>query len=74
MSVLRWIAAALVCVVAPCAWSNQPLKVLRIAFPIAEDGFDPARINDTYSHSVVIHICESLYAYDYLAIPAQIRP
>ena len=64
----------LLCVVVPCAWSNPPLKVLRIAFPIAEDGFDPARINDNYSHSVVSHICESLYAYDYLAIPAQIRP
>ena len=74
MSVLRWLAALLVLVATPCVWSNQPLKVLRIAFPIAEDGFDPARINDTYSHSVVIHICESLYAYDYLAIPAEIRP
>ena len=74
MSVRRWIASALLCVGVPCAWSSQPLKVLRIAFPIAEDGFDPARINDNYSHSVVIHICESLYTYDYLAIPAQIRP
>ena len=74
MSVLRWLAALLVLVAAPGVWSSQPLKVLRIAFPIAEDGFDPARINDTYSHSVVIHICESLYAYDYLAIPAEIRP
>jgi len=64
MSVRRWIAAALLCVAVPCAWSNQSLKVLRIAFPIAEDGFDPARINDTYSHSVVISICESLYTYD----------
>ena len=74
MSVLRWLAALLVLVATPCVWGSQPLKVLRIAFPIAEDGFDPARINDTYSHSVVIHICESLYAYDYLAIPAEIRP
>ena len=74
MSVLRWLAALLVLVAAPCVWSSQPLKVLRVAFPVSEDGFDPARINDTFSHSVVIHICESLYAYDYLAIPAEIRP
>lgn len=74
MSALRWFAALLVLVATPCVWGSQPLKVLRVAFPIAEDGFDPARINDTYSHSVVIHIHESLYAYDYLAIPAEIRP
>jgi len=74
MSALRWLAALLVLVATPCVWGSQPLKVLRVAFPIAEDGFDPVRINDNYSHSVVIHICESLYAYDYLAIPAEIRP
>lgn len=74
MAFVRLLAALLVLVATPCVCSSQPLKVLRIAFPIAEDGFDPARINDAYSHSVVIQICESLYAYDYLAIPAEIRP
>jgi len=66
--------AALLCFAVPCAWSNQSLKVLRIAFPIAEDGFDPARINDTYSHSVVISICESLYTLRLPGDTAQIRP
>jgi hypothetical protein len=74
MSVLRWLAAVLVLVAAPCVWSSQPLKVLRIAFAESEDGFDPARIIDLYSHSVAIHICESLYAYDYLAIPQRSGP
>jgi ABC-type transport system substrate-binding protein len=51
----------------------QP-KVLHIAFPAAESGFDPARIDDTYSYDVAVHIFESLYAYDYLAVPVKIRP
>ena len=49
-------------------------KVLRLAFSVAESGFDPARIDDSYSHSVTVHIFESLYAYDYLAVPAKVRP
>ena len=49
-------------------------KVLHLAFPAAESGFDPARIDDSYSHSVTVHIFESLYAYDYLAVPAKVRP
>ncbi len=71
---LRLFTALLLCIATPHVWSSPPLKTLRIAFPIAEDGFDPARIQDTYSASVTTHICESLYAYDYLAIPAAIRP
>ena len=74
MGCLRLFAAVLMCIAAPAVCSSQPLKTLRIAFPSAEDGFDPARISDLYSLSVTIHIFESLYAYDYLAIPAQIRP
>ncbi len=74
MVCIRLFAALLLCLAAPHVCSSQPLKTLRIAFPSAEDGFDPARISDSYSHSVTIHIFESLYAYDYLAIPAHIRP
>jgi ABC-type transport system substrate-binding protein len=51
-----------------------PSRVLRVAFPVAESGFDPARIDDTYSHTVTVHIFESLYAYDYLAVPVKVRP
>jgi ABC-type transport system substrate-binding protein len=53
---------------------RPPPKVLHVSFPSAEDGFDPARIDDTYSHDVAVHIFESLYGYDYLAVPAKIRP
>ena len=51
-----------------------PLKVLRVAFPVAETGFDPAKINDTYSRTITPHIFEGLYQYDHLARPAKIKP
>lgn len=49
-------------------------RVLRVCFPIAETGFDPARIVDLYSRTVTAHIFEGLYQYDHLARPARIRP
>ena len=49
-------------------------RVLRYAFPVAESGFDPAQISDTYSRTVTGHIFEALYAYDHLARPARIVP
>ncbi len=51
-----------------------PQKTLRISFPIAETGFDPAQVNDLYSRTVTPHIFEGLYEYDHLARPARIRP
>lgn len=49
-------------------------KVLRYAFPTAETGFDPVKLSDLYSRTVTRHIFESLYCYDHLARPTQIRP
>jgi len=51
-----------------------PQKILRYAFPVAETGFDPARIVDLYSRIVTAHIFESLYTYDHLARPSQFKP
>jgi ABC-type oligopeptide transport system substrate-binding subunit len=42
--------------------SGQAPKTLRVAFPVAENGFDPARISDLYSFNVTTQIFESLYA------------
>ena len=53
---------------------TAPMKVLRVAFPVAETGFDPARIVDLYSRTVTPHIFEGLYQYDHLARPAKIKP
>jgi ABC-type transport system substrate-binding protein len=52
----------------------QPLKRLRVAFPTAESGFDPAQISDLYSATVIAHIIEPPYTYDHLARPVQVRP
>jgi ABC-type transport system substrate-binding protein len=58
---------------APSA-AGSALRVLRVAFPVAETGFDPARIVDIYSRTVTPHIFEGLYQYDHLARPALIKP
>ena len=49
-------------------------RVLRYAFPVAESGFDPAQISDTYSRTVTAHIFEALYGYDHLARPPKVVP
>ena len=52
----------------------DPNKVLRIAFPTAETGFDPCRVTDTYSNTITEAIFERLLTYDYLARPARLVP
>ncbi|MDW8313040.1 MAG: ABC transporter substrate-binding protein [Burkholderiales bacterium] len=49
-------------------------KVLRIAFPAQESGFDPATAHDLYSAIVVDAIFDTLLTYDYLARPAKVVP
>ena len=71
---VRLILAVTLCAALPSALGAEPLKTLRVAFPIAEDGFDPARVGDTYSYTLASEIFESLYEYDYLAVPPVIRP
>ncbi|MFM2120616.1 MAG: hypothetical protein RL722_2084 [Pseudomonadota bacterium] len=51
-----------------------PRKLLKVAFRSAETTFDPARITDLYSRAITTHIFEALYAYDYLARPAEVVP
>lgn len=81
----RWLAdaAGLGGLVALAAAAPQALaatteangrKVLRLAFSSAETSLDPAKISDVYSRTVTPHIFEALYAYDYLARPAKIKP
>mgnify|MGYP000376144166 CR=1 FL=1 len=65
---------SLVAAAQPQVSSPAPQKVLRLSFPTAETGFDPAQVNDIYSRTVTPHIFEGLYQYDHLARPAKIRP
>ncbi len=56
------------------AFSADPNKILRVAFPTAETGFDPVRVSDLYSNTVNEAIYERLLTYDYLARPATLVP
>ena len=53
---------------AAATWAD-PAKVLHIAFPVAETGFDPAAAQDYYSANVMRMVFDSLYVPDYLARP-----
>ena len=52
----------------------DPDKILRITFQAAETGFDPVRVSDYYSGTVIEAIFDPLLTYDYLARPAKLVP
>jgi ABC-type transport system substrate-binding protein len=56
------------------AAAADPAKVLRLAFPTAETGFDPVRVSDLYSNTINEAVFERLLTYDYLARPAKLVP
>src|SRR5690348_1002447 len=72
----RFAAALILALLAPTPVSGaaDKEKVLRIAFPVAETGFDPVRISDYYSGTVIESIFDPLLTYDYLARPAKLVP
>jgi ABC-type transport system substrate-binding protein len=62
---------------APWAGQGRPssgAKVLRLAMPTAEAGFDPPRVGDVTSFAVVGAIFEAPLTFDYLARPATLKP
>jgi len=52
----------------------DPAKVLHMAFPAAETGFDPVRVSDLYSNIVNLGIFQPLVTYDWMARPSTIVP
>ena len=48
--------------------------MLRITFQAAETGFDPVKVSDYYSGTVIEAIFDPLLTYDYLARPAKLVP
>ena len=56
------------------AHAADPAKILRITFQAAETGFDPVKVSDYYSGTVIEAIFDSLLTYDYLARPAKLVP
>jgi len=56
------------------AYAADSAKVLRVAIPVAETGFDPQAAGDAYSNYVNRTIFDPLYKYDYLARPFRLVP
>jgi ABC-type transport system substrate-binding protein len=56
------------------AHAADAAKVLRVAIPVAETGFDPQAAGDAYSNYVNRTIFDPLYKYDYLARPFKLVP
>ena len=52
----------------------DPNKVLKVAFLIAETGFDPQAASDLYSNYVNRAMFDPLYRYDYVSRPYRIVP
>jgi ABC-type transport system substrate-binding protein len=68
------LAAALAPALAGSAHARTGPKVLRMAMPTAEAGFDPPRVGDQTSFAVLGAIFEAPLTLDYLARPAQLVP
>ena len=58
----------------PKANPADPGKVLKVAFPAPETGFDPVRVNDLYSNTITGVIFQTLLTYDWLAMPTRLVP
>ncbi len=66
-------ALALAFAVAPLAANASGNgKTLRVTFQAAETGFDPVRVSDYYSGTVIEALFDPLLTYDYLARPAKL--
>jgi oligopeptide transport system substrate-binding protein len=59
---------------APASKSLPGVKNLRLAFEVAETGYDPVMVQDLYSSWVNEAIFDKLLNYDYLARPAKLVP
>jgi ABC-type transport system substrate-binding protein len=71
---IAFFAALLAALVAAPAHSASPPKTLRVTFQAAESGFDPVKVSDYYSGTIIEQIFEPLLTYDYLARPAKLVP
>jgi ABC-type transport system substrate-binding protein len=73
-TLLLALATSLALAWGPGSAQEQPQRVLRYAFRIAETGFDPAQISDLYSRTVAAAIFDAPLSYAFLARPAQVVP
>jgi ABC-type transport system substrate-binding protein len=71
---IAWALALLAAASATSVAAADMSKTLRVAFPVAETGFDPQAAGDIYSDDVIREIFDALYQYDYLARPYKVVP
>jgi ABC-type transport system substrate-binding protein len=71
---VRLIAVVLCAGIAPAVIGADMHKVLHVAFPAPENGFDPQASSDLYSNFVNRQVFDPLYKYDYLARPFKVVP
>src|SRR5260221_1632758 len=74
LSAVRFAFSAVLIFLSALAQAADPAKVLRVTFQAAETGFDPVKVSDYYSGSVIEAIFDPLLTYDYLARPAKLVP
>ena len=71
------LAAAAICAALAITTPAQAAdldKVLHWEFRAAETGFDPGKVTDYYSNTVIEAVFERLLTYDYLARPSKLVP
>jgi ABC-type transport system substrate-binding protein len=68
------IVLACLLVIAANAQAADMRKVVRVAYPSAEDQLDPQAKSDEASEGICENIFDSLLEYDYLARPAKLKP
>ena len=71
---IAWAAISLLATALPVSAQKAGPTTLRVAFPVAETGFDPQAAGDAYSNYVERAIFDPLYRYDYLARPYKLVP
>jgi ABC-type transport system substrate-binding protein len=70
----RMLASLVALLAAGAACGADMGKVLHWEFRAAETGFDPGRVTDYYSNTVIEAVFERLLTYDYLARPSKLVP
>src|ERR1700681_886944 len=68
------LASVAALLVAGGALAADMSKGLHWEFRAAETGFDPGRVTDYYSNTIIEAVFERLLTYDYLARPAKLVP
>jgi ABC-type transport system substrate-binding protein len=70
---VAWAIAVVVATVMPVRAADMT-KTIHVAFRVAENGFDPQAVYDSYSFYICRAIFDPLYTYDYFARPVRLIP